>query len=119
MSLSTFFLLTDTQAQHKFEFAIGVDPLVVPINYGTYVEFGPGFYDINGHGKMTQAVSASFTYWPLPAIGLAVGAGLRNFKSQIDYTIPHPINEEWAPIAEGSYPFSARGWGFQWRAFGD
>jgi len=111
VSLSTFFLVTDTQAQHKFEFALGVDPLVVPINYGTYVEFGPGFYDINGHGKVTQAVSASFTYWPIPAIGLALGAGLRNFKSEIDYTIPDPIFEDAGPMAEGFYPFSAKGWG--------
>lgn len=111
MSVSTIFLMTDTKAQHKFEFTVGVDPLVFPINYGTYVEFGPGFYDINGHGKVTQAVSASFTYWPFPALGFAVGAGLRNFKSQIDYTIPDPFNEDSEPIAEGFYPFSAKGWG--------
>lgn len=111
MSLSTVFLVTDTQAQHKFEFALGVDPLVIPINYGTYVEFGPGFYDINGHGKVTQAVSASFTYWPIPAIGLSLGAGLRNFKSEIEYTIPDPFIEDSGPIAEGFYPFSANGWG--------
>lgn len=103
--------MSDTKAQHTIAFALGVDPLVVPINYGTYVEFGPGFYDINGHGKVTQAVSASFTYWPIPAVGVAVGAGLRNFKSQIDYTIPHPFNEDAEPISEGLYPFRSKG---QW-----
>ncbi len=111
MSLSTVLLMTDTRAQHKFEFALGVDPLVVPVNYGTYVEFGPGFYDINGHGKVTQAVSASFTYWPIPAVGIAIGAGVRNFKSQVDYTIPNPFDEGLEPIAEGFYPFSAKSWG--------
>jgi hypothetical protein len=46
--LSWVFWNPDVDAQHKFEFGVSVEPLVIPANFGTYVETGPGFYDING-----------------------------------------------------------------------
>lgn len=109
--LTGIFLSLDAISQHKFELGVSVDPLVVPINMGTYVEKGPGFYDINGRGKITQAGSAYFTYWPFTSLGISLGAGVRKFSSQIDYAIPDPFKEDLDPIFEKSYPFSAIGWG--------
>lgn len=109
--LSCFLWIPEVTSQHKFEFGLSIEPLVVPVNFGTYVEKGQGFYDINGRGKITQSASAYFTYWPFTSFGISLGAGVRNFRSQIDYIIPDPLYENLEPILEGSYPFSAKGWG--------
>ena len=41
-------------AQNRFEFGASIDPFVIPINFSTYHESGPGYYDIHGEGKITQ-----------------------------------------------------------------
>jgi hypothetical protein len=109
--LSWMFSVADTIAQQKFEFGVSIEPLVVPVNFGTYVEKGQGFYDINGRGKITQSASAYFTYWPITSFGISLGATFRNFRSQIDYEIPDPFYENLEPVLEGSYPFTAKGLG--------
>ena len=109
--LSWMFWIPNVTSQHKFEFGVSVEPLVVPINLGTYVENAQGFYDINGRGKITQSASAYFTYWPFTSFGISLGAGMRNFRSQIDYIIPDPLDASQEPYIEGSYPFTAKGWG--------
>ncbi len=116
LPFSTFMLLyliwmPDSFAQYKFEISATVDPLVIPVNLGTYIESGPGYYYINGRGMINQAGRISFSYWPFTGIGISIGAGLRNFKSQIDYTIPDPYDDQFEPIQTGSFPFSAKGWG--------
>jgi len=109
--LSGAFSTPEAISQHKFEFGVSVEPLVVPVNFGTYVEHGQGFYDINGRGKISQSGSAYFTYWPFTSFGISLGIGIRNFNSQIDYIIPDPFVESVEPVMEGSYPFTAKGLG--------
>lgn len=110
--LSAIFLVQDANSQSKFEFATNINPLVIPLNLGTYVESGPGYYDINGRGKITQAVYADITYWPLKSFGLSIGAGIRNFRTLIDYALPSQYLPDSGTIEwEGYYPFTAWGWG--------
>jgi hypothetical protein len=109
--LSWILLSPEAFSQHKFEFGVSIEPLVVPVNFGTYVENGQGYYDINGRGKVTQSGSAYFTYWPFSSFGISLGVGARNFRSQIDYVIPDPFDESQEPYMEGSYPFTAKGLG--------
>lgn len=109
--LSGMCIATNAVSQSKFEISVGIDPLMVPVNAGTYVEHGQGYYDINGRGMISQSGSAYFAYWPLKAIGVSVGVITRNFGSQIDYAIPDPIYGSTEPFLEGSYPFKANGWG--------
>ena len=109
--LSYILWIQTSYAQHKFELGIYLDPLILPVNSVTFIEDGPGYYDINGRVKIAQALGANFSYWPFKTFGFSAGMGLRNFKTQIDYSIPDPINDAWSPIIEGSYPFSATGWG--------
>ncbi len=109
---SQLFTFSDVISQHKFEVGVNFDPLVIPVNFGTYVESGPGFYDINGRGKITQAGSAYFNYWPFNNFGFSAGVGIRSFRSQIDYSIPNAIAGGFEPpLHERSYPFSAKGLG--------
>jgi hypothetical protein len=99
-------------AQNKFEFGVRLDGLVMPINIDTYHDSGPGYYDINGKGNITQAAYADFTYWPHPNVGFSLGMGMRNFSSEIDYTIPDPSNEANGDVVfDNSYPFRAEGLG--------
>jgi len=79
-------------AQSKFEFGIRFDPLTIPVNFGTFTEDGPGYYDIKAKGKITQAVYLDFTYWPLQHWGISLGAGVHSFHSEIEYFIPDPSN---------------------------
>lgn len=109
--LSGLFLPPYAISQSKFELGVSLEPLVVPVNIGTYVENGQGFYDINGRGKITQSASAYFTYWPLKSFGISLGVGVRNYRSLIDYSIPDPLNESLDPILEGFFPFTAKGLG--------
>jgi hypothetical protein len=81
-------------AQRKFEFGIRFDPLIMPVNFGTFIEDGPGYYDIKAKGKIAQAAYLDFTYWPLQHWGISVGAGVHNFESQIEFHIPDPYSEE-------------------------
>ena len=99
--LSGAFSTPEAISQHKFEFGVSVEPLVVPVNFGTYVEHGQGIYDINGRGKVSQSGSAYFTYWPFTSFGISLGVGIRNFRSQIDYIIPDPFDESYEPYMEG------------------
>ncbi len=105
------FIVKVANAQHKFEIGIGIDPLVVPVNFGTFVESGPGVYDINGKGLIAQSGSAFFTYWPTKMFGISLGAGMRNFRSAIDYAIPDLVYDVPYPVLEGSYQFMGNGWG--------
>ena len=75
-------------AQNKFEFGIRFDPLTLPVNFGTFVEDGPGYYDIKAKGHITQAAYLDFTYWPLHHWGISLGAGVHSFHSEIEYLIP-------------------------------
>lgn len=109
--LSAIFLTPNSISQHKFEFGVSVEPIVAPVNFGTYVDNGQGYYDINGSGKITQSGSAYFNYWPFNSFGISLGVGVRNFRSQIDYVIPDPVDESMDPFMEGSYPFTAKGLG--------
>lgn len=117
--LSGLFLCQKNVAQHPFDIDIHVDPLILPLNSVTFVEDGPGYYDINGRVKVAQAIGADFTYWPVKSFGISAGVGVRNFKTQIDYEIPDPLHENAGTILEGSYPFRATGYGphlaLKWR----
>lgn len=109
--LSGIILIGDMNAQHKFELGFHLDPLILPVKSATFIEQGPGNYDINGSIKVAQAIGATFTYWPFKSFGISAGAGLRNFKSNVEYEIPDPFYEEAGPLLEDSFPFQATGWG--------
>lgn len=109
--LSCMFWIPDVTSQHKFEVGVSVEPLVVPVNFGTYVEKGPAYYDIQGAGKITQAGSAYFRYWPFMAVGVSVGVGWRSFDSSVDYELVDPFDAMSSPGIERSHPFMAKGWG--------
>jgi hypothetical protein len=105
------FLVQDVNAQHKFELGIHLDPLILPVSTVTFIEKGPGYYDIDGSIKIAQAIGADFNYWPFKYFGISGGIRLRNFESNVEYVIPDPFHEEAAPLLEDSFPFRATGWG--------
>lgn len=108
---STLFLSQEALSQSKFELGVGIDPLIFPINYVTYFESGPGFYDIYGRGRITRSASAYVAYWAFPAFGISLGTAIRTFGSQIDFAITDPLFDDQPPLIERSYPFRATGWG--------
>ena len=112
-------LIGDINAQHKFELGIYLDPLILPVNNYTFIEDGPGYYDINGNIKVTQRIGSSISYWPFKSIGISAGMSLRNFDYKVEYVIPDPFYAEAGPLLEDSFPFRALGWGpsfaIQWR----
>jgi len=104
--------IEECSAQNKFEFGAKIDAVIIPININTYEERGPGYYDINAKGNITQAAYADFSYWPNTNLGFSLSMGIRNFSSQIHYTIMDPSNEETGGVVfDNSYPFSAVGLG--------
>jgi hypothetical protein len=74
-------------AQSKFEFGIRLDALTIPVNFGTFTEYGPGYYDIHAKGNITQAAYLDLTYWPLKHWGVSLGVGVHSFHSEIEYLI--------------------------------
>jgi len=109
--LSGIFLIGDINAQHKFELGFHLDPLILPVNSVTFIEEGPGYYDIDGSIKIAQAIGADFSYWPFKSFGFSAGMGMRNFKSNVEYVLPDPFYEEAGPMLADSFPFMATGWG--------
>ena len=99
------------KAQHKFELGIYLDPLILPVKSVTFVEEGPGYYDINGSIKVAQRIGANFSYWPFKSFGISAGMALRNFEYNVEYVIPDPFYAEAGPLLEDSFPFRALGWG--------
>jgi hypothetical protein len=85
-------LASTLSAQKKFEFGIRMDALTIPVNFGTFIEDGPGYYDIHAKGNITQAAYLDFTYWPLKHWGISLGAGVHRFYSEIEYLISDPSN---------------------------
>jgi hypothetical protein len=79
-------------AQDKFNVDLHLDVLTIPINFGTFIEEGPGYYDISAKGNITQAGYIDFGYWPLKHWGISLGAGVHSFKSAIEFSIPDPTN---------------------------
>lgn len=86
VTLFPLFLL----AQKKFELGVKFDALTLPVNFGTFIEDGPGYYDIQAKGNITQAAYIDFTYWPLKNWGISLGAGVHSFRREIEYSIPDP-----------------------------
>lgn len=78
--------------QDKFNVDLRLDVLTIPVNFGTFIEDGPGYYDISAKGNITQAGYINFDYWPLKHWGISLGAGVHSFKSEIEYSIPDPTN---------------------------
>ena len=109
--LSIFLWIYKSNAQSKFEVGLHFDPLIIPVNSASFIEEGPGYYDIHGSIKVAQRIGAAFSYWPFKSFGISVGAAWRNFESNIDYAFPDPFYPEAGPLMEGSYPFRAKGWG--------
>jgi hypothetical protein len=109
--LSNILWIQTSHAQHKFELGLYVDPFIIPVNSATFIEDGPGYYDIHGSIKVAQGMGAVFNYWPFKSFGISVGAALRNFESNIDYAFPDPYYPEAGPLIEASYPYKAKGWG--------
>jgi hypothetical protein len=81
-------------AQSKFEFGIRFDPLTIPVNLNTFIEDGPGYYDIQANGKVALAAYFDFTYWPFKHWGASLGVGIHNFHSQVEFLIPDPYTGE-------------------------
>lgn len=109
--LSWILLSPEAFSQQKFELGVNIEPLVIPINFGTYVEKEPAYYDIHGAGKITQAGSAYIRYWPFKAVGVSVGAGWRSFHSSVDFELVDAFNAILSPGIKRSHPFMAKGRG--------
>ncbi len=98
-------------AQHKFEVGLRIDPVVIPVNLGTYHEYGLGYYDIRAKDNITEAAYADFTYWAFPHFGVSLGMGLHRYQSQISYTIPDIPNNDGVLPLHRVFQYSADGAG--------
>lgn len=99
---------TSCFAQKKFELGLRFDGLNIQFD-NTY-EGGLGTYEIHTKRNITQSAYADLMYWPHPNLGISLGIGLHDFRSEIRYSIPFPSSEN--ILVETSDQISARGLGY-------
>jgi hypothetical protein len=112
-AIVTLFLLSiqSINAQSKFEIGLGIDPLIIPLNIGTFKEAGPGYYDIDGKLSLAHGASGQLTYWFSKSIGISLGATIRTFGASVDYVIQDPYEIHQGIYLQASHPYTATAWG--------